>query len=217
MFPGLTGSCHIKSSDGIPGPMYLVFGPISLWVNLNQALAKVSEKYSWSSLNFKQISLYIGSTFIAISASVIIGLFLFDGSAASIGLSSSLILIGSHCQAPAGLFFNSHSWLNSISKYPLSHFVGFVVHAPSSPLVTGPFSSNVGLIQPNPWFSIAAPSGSGPKLEASPFPWAFPTVWPPQVKAAVSSSFMAILLNVSLTWWAVLAGSGLPLTPSGFT
>ena len=52
----------------------------------------------------------------AMSASVIIGLFLLDGLVASIGLSSSDILTGSHCQAPAGLFCNSQSWLNNISK-----------------------------------------------------------------------------------------------------
>ena len=77
--------------------------------------------------------------------------------------------------------------------------MGLVVHAPSNPLVTAPFSARVGFIHPKPWSSKLAPSGSLPKLEASPLPCAFPTVCPPAVKAAVSSSFIAILEKVSLT------------------
>ena len=43
-FPGLTGSCQIKSSAGTSGPMYRTLGPISRCVNLNQALANTSSK-----------------------------------------------------------------------------------------------------------------------------------------------------------------------------
>ena len=45
--------------------------------------------------------------------------------------------------------------------------------------------------------SSAAPSGSGPLWSSGPAPCAFPKVWPPAVKATVSSSFMAMRLNVS--------------------
>jgi hypothetical protein len=44
---------------------------------------------------------------------------------------------------------------------------------------------------------------------------ALPTVWPPAVSAAVSSSFMAMRAKVSRTCAAVFSGSGLPFTPSG--
>ena len=47
-------------------------------------------------------------------------------------------------------------------------------------------------------------------LVASPLPWVLPTVWPPAVSAAVSSSFMAMRAKVSRTWAAVFSGSGLP-------
>ena len=148
-----------------------------------------------------------------------IGLFLLDGSNASIGLSFSSIFIGSHCQAPAGLFFNSQSYFIKRWKYPWSHWVGLVVQAPSKPLVTASFPTPdlVGFFHPNPCSSISPASGSLPNFEASPLPCAFPTVWPPAVKATVSSSFIAIRLKVVLTSIAVLKGSGLPSTPSGFT
>jgi hypothetical protein len=46
---------------------------------------------------------------------------------------------------------------------------------------------------------------------------ALPTVWPPAVRATVSSSFMAMRAKVRRTSWAVRSGSGLPFTPSGLT
>ena len=114
----------------------------------------------------------------AISASVIIGLYLIDGSSTSTGLSASSMLIGSHCVAPAGDFFNSQSYLKSRSKYPPSHLVGFVVQAPSIPLVTvsRPMPRVVWFIQPRPASSISAASGAGPRFLAEPFPCALPTV-----------------------------------------
>jgi hypothetical protein len=42
-----------------------------------------------------------------------------------------------------------------------------------------------------------------------------PTVWPPAVRATVSSSFMAMRAKVTRMSRAVLSGSGLPSTPSG--
>ena len=42
----------------------------------------------------------------------------------------------------------------------------------------------------------------------APPPCALPTVWPPQVSAAVSSSFIAIRAKVSRTYCPVFAGSG---------
>ena len=107
-----------------------------------------------------------------------IGLYLIDGSSTSTGLSSSLILIGSYCQAPAGLFLSSHSYLKSMSKYPLSNFVGSVVHAPSIPDVTVslPTPLEVLFIQPRPCSLIAAPSGSASRLSALPLPCVLPMV-----------------------------------------
>ena len=63
-----------------------------------------------------------------------------------------------------------------------------------------------------------APSGSGPTCaSASPAPWVLPKVWPPAISANVSSSFMAIRLNVSRMNAAASLGSGLPMGPSGLT
>ncbi len=61
------------------------------------------------------------------------------------------------------------------------------------------------------------PSGSGPTRSASPAPWVLPNEWPPAISANVSSSFIAIRLNVSRMSRAAATGSGLPLGPSGFT
>ena len=148
-----------------------------------------------------------------------IGLYRIDGSSTSTGLSASSIFIGSHCWAPAGDFLSSQSYLNSKSKYPLSHLVGFVVHAPSIPLetVSRPTLRVSWFIQPRPCSEISAPSGAGPRRAALPFPCALPTVCPPAVNATVSSSFIAIRAKVSRTCPAVLSGSGFPLMPSGFT
>ena len=66
--------------------------------------------------------------------------------------------------------------------------------------------------------SIGAPAGSGPtNSPGSAAPCAFPNVCPPAVKATVSSSFMAILANVSRISLAEAKGSGFPSGPSGFT
>ena len=43
---------------------------------------------------------------------------------------------GVHCFAPAGLSVSSHSYSKRCARKPLSHVVGSVVQAPSSPLVT---------------------------------------------------------------------------------
>ena len=101
-----------------------------------------------------------------------IGLCLLEGSAKSTGLSSSLILIGSHWLAPAGLFFNSHSYSRSNLKYELSHLSGLVVQAPSIPLVTcsTPNPPPSALFQPKPCCSTPAASGSAPNFAASPLP-----------------------------------------------
>ena len=66
--------------------------------------------------------------------------------------------------------------------------------------------------------SIEAPWGSTPTyLLGSAAPCAFPKVWPPATRATVSSSFIAILPNVSLISCADFNGSGSPFGPSGFT
>ena len=82
------------------------------------------------------------------------------------------MLIGSHCVAPAGDFFNSQSYLNNNSKYPASHLVGCVVHAPSIPLerVLRPMPRLFAFFQPNPASEMSAPSGAAPINETSPFP-----------------------------------------------
>ena len=65
----------------------------------------------------------------------IIGACRFDGSCASGTVPWASGFLGVHCFAPAGLVVSSHSYLNRLSRNPLSHFVGSLVHAPSSPLV----------------------------------------------------------------------------------
>src|SRR6266545_8201094 len=74
--------------------------------------------------------------------------------------------LGVHWFAPAGLVVSSQSYLNRLSKYPLSHFVGSLVHAPSSPLVTAsePLPLPKVFLQPRPCASRGQPSGSGPKI-----------------------------------------------------
>ncbi len=74
------------------------------------------------------------------------------------------------------------------------------------------------LSQPRPPVSIGAASGSGPTYSSgSAAPWVLPKVWPPAIRATVSSSFIAIRLNVSRMSWAAAIGSGLPSGPSGLT
>ncbi len=127
--------------------------------------------------------------------------------------------LGVHCCAPAGLVVNSQSYANRLSRYPLSHFVGSVVHAPSRPLViaSAPLPLPQELRQPRPCCSSGAASGSGPTYSGSTAPWHLPKVWPPMMSATVSSSFIAIRRNVSRMSRAAAIGSGLPLGPSGLT
>src|SRR5260221_14778247 len=83
-----------------------------------------------------------------------------------------------HCCAPAGLFVSSHSLLNRLSKKWLLHFVGVCVQVTSGPpvIASAPLPVPNLLIQPRPWSSIPAGSGSGPTSVASPAPWALPKV-----------------------------------------
>lgn len=101
----------------------------------------------------------------------------------------------------------------------MSHFVGSVVQAPSSPLVraSAPEPLPQVLRQPRPCCSIGALSGSGPRQDGSTAPWHLPKVWPPTMSATVSSSFIAIRAKVSRMSTAAALGSGLPLGPSGLT
>ena len=155
---------------------------------MNQASAKASANSSGFSWKCLEIFLYSGSSRKAISAVVIIVGTLIDGSSASGARSSSLGLIACHTFAPAGVSTNSHSYPNSKSKYPLSHCVGFAVHAPSNPLVivSLPLPEAYELVQPNPISSKLAPSGSTPTLVSGPAPCPLPKVCPPATKATVS-------------------------------
>src|SRR5262244_2113552 len=77
-----------------------------------------------------------------------------------------------NCQAPAGLFSSSHSYLNRFSKKLLLHFVGVVLQVTSGPPVIASLPLPVPnlLFQPRPCSSISAASGSGPTSAASPAP-----------------------------------------------
>src|SRR5947209_16614412 len=103
--------------------------------SLYQALPNASA--SWSGCSWKRltISAYFGSASIAMSDVSIIGACRFDGSCASGTVPLASGFLGFHCFAPAGLVVSSHSYLVRFSRYPLSHFVGLLVHAPSRPLV----------------------------------------------------------------------------------
>src|SRR6266550_8081673 len=92
----------------------------------------------------------------------IIGACRFDGSCASGTVPCASGFFGVHCFAPAGLVVSSQSYLNRLSRYPLSHLIGSLVHAPSSPLVivSAPFPVPKLLFQPRPWCSTGQPSGS---------------------------------------------------------
>jgi hypothetical protein len=127
---------------------------------------------------------------------------------------------GVHWDAPAGLFVSSHSYPNRFSKYPFDHRVGVEVQAPSRPLViVSPALPLPNLFfHPRPCSSRPAASGSGPTfLSGGAAPWALPNVCPPAIRATVSSSFIAIRLNVSRMSRAAASGSGLPFGPSGLT
>ncbi len=64
---------------------------------------------------------------------------------------------------------------------------------------------------------MGAASGSGPTCAVAPAPWVLPKVWPPAMRATVSSSFMPMRAKVSRISLAAASGSGSPLGPSGLT
>ena len=101
----------------------------------------------------------------------------------------------------------------------MSHWIGVGVQAPSMPevMVSSPIPLAWPEIQPMPCWAMSAPSGETPTLDASPAPWALPKVWPPTVRATVSSSFMPIRAKVSRMSRADCRASGTPPGPSGFT
>src|SRR6266516_6700331 len=104
----------------------------------------------------------------------------FDGSWASGTVPWAEGFLGVHCFAPAGLVVSSQSYANRLSRYPLSHLVGSLVQAPSSPLVivSAPLPVPKVFRQPRPCSSRGAASGSGPTYRGSTAPWVLPTVWP---------------------------------------
>src|SRR6056297_2286345 len=81
------------------------------------------------------IFLYSGSTFNARSVVSIIGGFFFPLICASGTNSWAAFSFGVHWYLPAGLFVSSQWYSKRFSKKPISHSVGLLVHAPSSPLV----------------------------------------------------------------------------------
>ena len=128
--------------------------------------------------------------------------------------------LATHWFAPAGLCESSHSWPKRTSKKVLSHCVGVGVHVTSRPEVMASWSLPVpkDCFQPRPCSSSGAPSGSVPTyFSGSAAPWVLPKVWPPAMRATVSSSFIAIRPNVSRMSRAEESGSGVPLGPSGLT
>ncbi len=85
-------------------------------------------------------------------------------------------------------------------------------------MVSTPLPEPNELFQPRACCSRGAPSGSALTwTSGSPAPWALPKVWPPAMRATVSSSFMAMRPKVSRMSRAEAIGSGVPLGPSGFT
>ena len=143
----------------------------------------------------------------------------FDGSCASGTVATVSGFFGAYCDLPAGLFVSSHSWPCRFSMKLLSHFTGSVVQAPSRPLVivSPPLPLPWVFFQPRPCSSMPAPSGSGPTVSSGAAPCALPKVCPPAMRATVSSSFIAMRLNVWRMNFAARPGSGLPFGPSGFT
>src|SRR5436190_19041959 len=111
----------------------------------------------------------MGSILIERSVVSIIGEWRFFGSCASGTVPCASGFFGVHCFAPAGLVVSSHSYLNRFSRKPLSHWVGLLVHAPSSPLVMvwAPLPLRYLFFQPRPCSSIGAPSGSGPTFSTA--------------------------------------------------
>ena len=85
--------------------------------------------------------------------------------------------------------------LNRLSRKPLSHFVGLLVQAPSSPLViaSAPLPVPKVFFQPRPCVLDGAALGLGTDVaRRSAAPWHLPKVWPPTMSATVSSSFIAM-------------------------
>src|SRR5918998_6468149 len=102
----------------------------------------------------------------------------FDGSCASGTVPWASGFLGAHCFAPAGLVVSSQSYLYRLSRNPLSHLVGSLVHAPSKPLVSvsAPLPLPKVFLQPRPCSSRGAASGSGPRYSALTAPWTLPNV-----------------------------------------
>ena len=72
--------------------------------------------------------------------------------------------------------------------------------------------------QPKPCSSTPAASGSRPMYwPGSAAPCVLPKVWPPAMRATVSSSFIAMRAKVSRMSRAEAIGSGWPFGPSGLT
>src|SRR5207244_3646331 len=109
----------------------------------------------------------MGSTFSARSVVSIIGACRFDGSCASGTVPWASGFLGVHWFAPAGLVVSSQSYLNRLSRYPLSHVVGLSVQAPSIPLVTvsSPLPVPKVFLQP-PEDLIGFPDVGPPEAEA---------------------------------------------------
>ena len=126
------------------------------------------------------------------------GVCVWAGSWASGTVATAVAPAGVYCDLPPGLVVSSHSWLCRFSKKLLSHLTGSLVQAPSRALVTVSLAmpEPAPLVQPKPCSSMEAPSGSGPTRSSVWAPCALPKVWPPAMSATVSSSFMAMRLNV---------------------
>ena len=99
------------------------------------------------------------------------------------------------------------------------HFVGVVVQVTSRPLVivSPPLPLPKLLLQPRPCASSSQASGSLPTFEAGAAPCVLPKLWPPAIRATVSSSSIAMRPKVSRMSCAAAIGSGLPSGPSGLT
>lgn len=147
----------------------------------------------------------------------IVGRCFFDGSWASGMIASAFF--ATHWCAPAGLLLSSYSYSKRCLKKSWPHCAGVVVHVTSRPLViaSAPLPVPYVFAQPKPCASSGAASGSAPTFSAGPAPCALPKVWPPAMRATVSSSFIAMRRNVSRMSRAAATGSGLPLGPSGLT
>ena len=84
-------------------------------------------------------------------------------------------------------------------------------------MVSAPLPVPFWFFQPRPPECTGQPSGSGPTRSGLPAPCVLPKVWPPPMRATVSSSFIAIRPKVTRMSWADPSGSGWPFGPSGLT